>query len=80
MLKGDLYIKMKIQGNTDVILNIDNVYSVNKNTSIPSNKITTADSDGLPEVIYEKSGEIESEYPTYNANGTVNGINATSST
>lgn len=75
-----MYIKMKIQRNTDVILNIDNVYSVNKNASIPSNKITTADSDGLPEVIYEKSGEIESEYPTYNANGTVNGINATSST
>lgn len=62
---------MKIQGNIDAIFGRENLYSI-KNTSISANKISTADIDGLPEDIYEKSDEIEAEYPTYNALGTIN--------
>ena len=62
---------MKIQENTDAIFGRENLYSI-KNTSISANKISTADIDGLPEDIYEKSDEIEAGYPTYNALGTIN--------
>lgn len=71
---------MKIQVNTDVILNTEKTPDSGQNMHVSVNEAVTKNGYSQTEVIYEKSSGTESNYYTYSSDGTVNGASPASAT
>ncbi len=76
----DLYIKMRIQENTNVVWSTEKTPDFKQNMHLSGNETEIKDSCAQTGVIYEKSDGMETNYRTYNADGTVIGISPASAT
>lgn len=71
---------MKIQENINAVWNTENISNTDKNMQLLKSEVQTESAYSQIGSVYENTELIDSVYTTYNANGTVNGISATSST
>lgn len=71
---------MRIQENVNAVWNTENISNTDKNMQLLKSEVQTESAYSQIGSVYENTELIDSVYTTYNANGTVNGISATSST
>lgn len=75
-----LYIKMRIHENTNVVWSTEKTSDFDQNMYSSGNEAEIKGSFAQTGAIYEKSDAAETNYRTYNAGGTVNGISPASAT